>query len=33
MKDSRAVMVTAAGKRGFTKTFGIGVLEESGTAS
>ena len=23
MKDSRAVMVTAAGKRGFTKTFGI----------
>lgn len=33
MKDSRAVMVTAAGKRGFTKTFGIGVLEESGMAS
>ena len=33
MKDSRAVMVTAAGKRGFTKTFGIGVLEESGMES
>jgi len=33
MKDSRAVMVTAAGKRGFTETFGIGVPEESGTAS
>src|SRR5438132_2641283 len=30
MKHSRAVIVTASGKRGFLETFGIGVPEESG---
>jgi DNA-binding transcriptional ArsR family regulator len=30
MKDSRAVIVTALGKRGFLETFGIGELEENG---
>ncbi len=32
-KHSRAVTVTASGRRGFLETFGIGVPEESGTAS
>ena len=31
--DSRAITVTAAGKRGFQETFGIGVPEKSATAS
>jgi DNA-binding transcriptional ArsR family regulator len=30
MKHSRAVTVTASGRRGFLETFGIGVPEESG---
>ena len=30
MNHSRAVIVTASGKRGFLETFGIGVPEESG---
>lgn len=30
MKDSRAVIVTASGKRGFLETFGIGRAEENG---
>ncbi len=29
MKHSRAVLVTALGKRGFLETFGIGVSDES----
>ena len=32
-KDSRAIMVTAAGKRGFKETFSISVPEECRTAS
>lgn len=31
MKDSRAVMVTAAGKRGFSDIFGIGLPDGGGT--
>ena len=30
MKHSHAVIVTASGKHGFLKTFGIGVPEEAG---
>ena len=30
VKDSRAVIVTASGKRGFLETFGIGGAEENG---
>jgi hypothetical protein len=29
MKHSRAVIVTASGKRGFLETFGIGLPERS----
>jgi DNA-binding transcriptional ArsR family regulator len=32
MKHSRAVIVTASGKRGFLETFGIGVSAENGSA-
>ena len=28
MKHNRAVIITASGKRGFLKTFGIGASEE-----
>jgi hypothetical protein len=33
MKDSSAVIVTASGKRGFRKTFGIGEPEETRSAT
>jgi hypothetical protein len=33
MKHSRAVIVTAFGKRGFLETFGIGVPEENGNCA
>jgi DNA-binding transcriptional ArsR family regulator len=33
MKHSRAVIVTASGKRGFLETFGVGAAEEDRTAA
>jgi len=33
MKQSRAVIVTASGKRGFLETFGISVSEENGSST